>query len=155
MAGIEDLMVTQTITATPYETVTDVARRMSENKIGAVILVERGVLWGLFSERDLLTRVVQANRDPRTTDVGTVATREVITVAADCPVKEVLRIFREKKFRHLPVLRGGKPVGILSMRDFLEFLVEGLERYIADRKYRQELAAGVDPYDHLGGAYGR
>lgn len=54
-----------------------------------------------------------------------------------------------------PVTENGKAVGILSTRDFLAFLVEGLERYIDERKYSQEIAEGADPYDHLGGAYGK
>jgi CBS domain-containing protein len=155
MAGIQELMVTEMVTATPFETVADVANRMSRNKVGAVLIVHNGSLWGLFSERDLLTRVVQKARDPRTTDVGEVATRDVVTVDVAAPLKGVLAIFRQERFRHLPVMRAGKPVGILSTRDFLEFLVEGLERYIDDLKYKRDLAQGLDPYDHLGGSYGR
>jgi CBS domain-containing protein len=155
MASIEDLMVTRMITATPYETVAEVARRMATNKVGAVLLIEKGELWGLFSERDLLTRVVRKGRDPRTTDVGEVATRDVVTVDVGAPPKAVLQIFRQKKFRHLPITRNGKPVGILSTRDFLDFLIHGLERYVDQMRYKSDLASGVDPYDHLGGSYGR
>jgi len=155
MAGIETLMVTDMVTATPHETVADVAKRMSSNRVGAVLLVEGNSLRGLFSERDLLTRVVQANRDPAQTKVVDVATRDVVTIDANAPVKDVLQIFREKKFRHLPVVRGTHPVGILSTRDFLDYLVEGLEHYIDQLKYKRELAEGIDPYDHVGGSYGR
>ncbi len=155
MAGIAELMVTDMITAAPEETVADVARRMGQNRVGAVLIVKDQALWGLFSERDLVTRVVEKGRDPKTTDVGDVATRDLVTIDVNAPVKAVLQIFREKRFRHLPAMRAGKPVGILSTRDFLEYLVEGLERYIDEMKYKRDLAEGVDPYDHLGGAYGR
>jgi CBS domain-containing protein len=155
MAGIVELMVTDMITAAPEETVADVSRRMSQNRIGAVLIVKDQALWGLFSERDLVTRVVERGRDPKTTDVGDVATRDLVTIDVNAPVKAVLQIFREKRFRHLPVMRAGKPAGILSTRDFLQYLVEGLERYIDEMKYKRDLAEGVDPYDHLGGAYGR
>ena len=155
MAGIDTVMVTDMVTADPNETVAEVAQRMSRNRVGAVLLVERNVLRGLFSERDLLTRVVQVGRDPRTTRVGEVATRDVCTIDVGAPLKEVLSLFRKKKFRHLPVLRGTMPVGILSTRDFLEYLVEGLEHYIDQLKYKRELAEGVDPYDHVGGSYGK
>ena len=155
MAGIDTLMVTEMVTATANETVAEVARRMSRNRVGAVLIVEQNALRGLFSERDLLTRVVQENRDPQTTPVGAVATRDPCTIAVDAPLKEVLTVFRERKFRHLPVVRGTVPVGILSTRDFLEYLVEGLEHYIDQLKYKRELAEGVDPYDHVGGSYGR
>jgi CBS domain-containing protein len=155
MAGIDTLMVTEMVTATPDEMVTEVARRMSRNRVGAVLVVEQDVLRGLFSERDLLTRVVQEGRDPHTTRVGDVATHRVCTIDVDDPLKAVLAVFREKKFRHLPVVRGTTPVGILSTRDFLEYLVEGLEHYIDQLKYKRELAEGIDPYDHVGGSYGR
>jgi CBS domain-containing protein len=155
MAGIDAVMVTDMVTADANETVAKVAQRMSRNRVGAVLLVEQNALRGLFSERDLLTRVVQLGRDPRTTRVGEVATRDVCTIDIDAPLKEVLSLFRKKKFRHLPVLRGTTPVGILSTRDFLEYLVEGLEHYIDQLKYKRELAEGVDPYDHVGGSYGK
>jgi CBS domain-containing protein len=155
MAGIDSLMATEMVTATADESVADVARRMSRNRVGAVLVTEKNVLHGLFSERDLLTRVVQENRDPAATRVGDVATCDLTTIAADAPLKEVLALFRQKKFRHLPVVRGTMPVGILSTRDFLEYLVDGLEHYIDQLKYKRELAEGIDPYDHVGGSYGR
>jgi CBS domain-containing protein len=155
MAGITELMVTEMVTASPYETVSVVARRMCANKVGAVLLVQQGELCGLFSERDLLTRVVEPHRDPTFLDVASVATRDVVTVDANASVKTVLQLFRQHRFRHLPIVRDGKPVGILSTRDFLDFLVDGLERHIDALKYKHDLDAGYDPYDHLGGAYGR
>ncbi|HVO28098.1 MAG TPA: CBS domain-containing protein [Candidatus Margulisiibacteriota bacterium] len=155
MAGIDALMVTEMVTAAPDEMVAEVARRMSRNRVGAVLVVEGNVLHGLFSERDLLTRVVQENRDPQATRVGDVATRTLHTIDVGAPLKEVLDVFRQKKFRHLPVVRGGTPVGILSTRDFLEYLVDGLEHYIDQLKYKRELAEGIDPYDHVGGSYGK
>jgi CBS domain-containing protein len=79
----------------------------------------------------------------------------VVTIDIDAPFKAVLQVFRERRFRHLPVVEAGKPVGILSTRDFLAYLVEGLERYIDEVKYKHNLAEGIDPYDHIGGSYGR
>ena len=155
MANIESLMATNMVTAHPDETVAEVARRMSANKIGAVLVVEEGALRGLFSERDLLTRVVADMRNPQTTRVGQVATKDLWTIGPQTHVKAVLEIFREKKVRHLPVVDKGKPVGILSTRDFLEYLVGGLESYIDDLRYKRELSEGIDPYDHIGGSYGR
>ncbi len=155
MARTNEWMVTNMVTASPFETVAEVVRRMSSNKVGAVLVVKDGDLWGLFSERDLLTRVVGQQRDPKTTDVGDVATRDVVTIDADVPLRAVLQVFKENKFRHLPVLRGGKPVGILSTRDFLDFLVQSCERCIDDTTYNRRLAEGIDPYDHPGGSYDR
>jgi CBS domain-containing protein len=155
MAGIADLMVTETVNARADESVAAVARRMSGNGIGAVLVMEGERLLGVFSERDLLKRVVAEGRSLEGTKVGEVATRDVVTIGVEEPLRDVLAIFREKQFRHLPVVRDGKAVGILSTRDFLDYLVGGLEHYIDQLKYRRELAEGIDPYDHVGGSYAR
>jgi CBS domain-containing protein len=156
MAGIATLMATDMITATPEETVAAVASRMSANKIGAVLVItEDDRIGGVFSERDLLVRVAAAGRDPKATRVHEVATQAVVTIDVEAPLKDVLALFRKNRFRHVPVVRGGKPVGILSTRDFLEYLVDGFEHYIDEFRYNRALAEGTDPYDHFGGQYGR
>jgi len=155
MAKIRELMVTETVTVLPTDTVLEATRRLATNRVGAVLVVQDEKLEGLFSERDLVTRVLAADRDPAKTPVAAVATNTVVCVDVDARVKDVLAIFRDKRFRHLPVTESGKPVGILSIRDFLTFLVGGLERFIDQRKYAKDIAEGDDPYDHLGGAYGK
>ena len=155
MTAIRNLMVEDLVTVEAGDTVLEAASRMKQNRVGAVLVVDRGELVGLFSERDLLERIVVAKRDFRTTRVGDVASRNLVTVDIDDPLKNVLDGFRAGRFRHLPVLEKGKAVGILSTRDFLSFLVDGLERYIEEIRYRRDLAEGVDPYDHLGGSYSR
>jgi len=80
MAGIAELMVTEMVTARPTETVAAVAQRMGQNRVGAVLVVDGEALWGLFSERDLLNRVVREGRDPSVTDVGDVSSRGIETI---------------------------------------------------------------------------
>ena len=154
MTTIETLMVTETISAKPDESVRAVAERMASNRVGAVLVQDGEQLQGIFSERDLLTRVIAAHRDLDATRVGEVATADVVTIDADQPVRSVVETFRARRFRHLPVVRGGRPVGILSTRDFLAVVVEGLEGFVEKSRYDQTLAAGGDPYDHIGGSYG-
>jgi signal-transduction protein with cAMP-binding, CBS, and nucleotidyltransferase domain len=113
-----------------------------------------GQVRGLLSERDVAERVVAGSRDPQRTLAAEVASRDVVTIDVEAPLRSVLETFRAKRFRHLPVTRAGRVVGILSTRDFLAFLVEGLERHIERTRYDQSLAAGADPYDHFGGGYG-
>ena len=79
----------------------------------------------------------------------------MITIDVNQPLKTVLGIFRAGKFRHLPVVRNGKPIGILSARDFYGSLVEGFERYVSQQKINPALAKDVDPYEHFGGQYDR
>lgn len=155
MSTIETLMATEMISAAPSESVLEVAGRMARNRIGAVLVLDGEHLAGIFSERDLLTRVIGQHRDLSTTRVGEVATHDVVTIDAEQPVRSVVETFRACRFRHLPVVRGGRAVGILSTRDFLAFVVDGLEGYVEKARYNQELASGTDPYDHIGGSYGR
>jgi CBS domain-containing protein len=155
MAIIGSLMKTEMITARPEELVSDVAKRMRDNSVGAVLVIAGGRLEGLFSERDLLTRVVAEDRSPSATTVAEVATRNLVTVDVDTHVRQCAQLLREKRFRHLPVLEAGRPVGILSSRDFFEFVTEGLERIIDGKRYQREIEEGADPYDHIGGAYAR
>jgi CBS domain-containing protein len=109
------------------------------------------LLWGVEVDWDgdgLFSGASEATR------VREVATQAVVTIDVEAPLKDVLALFREKRFRHVPVVRGGKPVGILSTRDFLEYLVDGFEHYIDEFRYNRALAEGTDPYDHFGGQYG-
>jgi CBS domain-containing protein len=101
-----------------------------------------------------LARVVAEGRDPTTTKVMDVATSQVVSVEVDTSLRECAALLQSKNIRHLPVLDGGRPVGILSGRDFFAYLVEGLERLVHQARYKEALADGDDPYDHLGGSYG-
>jgi len=153
VALIGSLMKTNIVTAEPDETVADVAKRMRDRRVGAVLVMDGERLDGLFSERDLLVRVVAAGKNPDETRVGDVSTHEVVTFELDMHVRDCLKVVRAKRFRHLPVTDDGKTVGILSARDFFAFMVEGLERFIDQSEYQNLIAEGIDPYDHMGGSY--
>jgi CBS domain-containing protein len=154
MSAIESLMAVEMITVGPADTVAEAVRRMGANHIGAVLVVEDGQVRGLLSERDVAARVVAGGRNPQRTLAVEVATTDVVTIDVEASLRSVLETFRARRFRHLPVTRAGRIVGILSTRDFLAFVVEGLERHIERARYDQSLAEGADPYDHFGGGYG-
>lgn len=153
MAAIRDLMVTDLISIAPGAPVQQAAALMAENRVGAVLVVEGGKLQGILSERDLVTRVLAKGGSGSDARTGAVATSPVVSVDVKAEFRTVLETFRSSRFRHLPVLEDGVPVGILSTRDFLAYLVDGLEGLIDDAAYREKLASGIDPYDHLGGSY--
>lgn len=155
MISIDALMKKHTLTAGPKDSVADAARRMGEAGVGAVVVVDGQHLAGIFTERDLLTRVVGAGRDPATTPVGSVATREVVSVAPGTSLRECAEALKTHGVRHLPVVRDGEVVGIISARDFFETVAGGLERLIERVRYDELLRENIDPYDHLGGSYGR
>jgi CBS domain-containing protein len=153
--SVEALMKRELVGVEPGVSVADAVRRMREARVGAVLLLEQGRLTGIFSERDLATRVVAEGRSPDTTQVGEVATRPVVTVPAGASLRQCAETLRDKGVRHLPVVAGGKPVGILSARDFFDAVAGGLEGLIERSRFDEKLRDNIDPYDHLGGSYGR
>lgn len=101
-------------------TVLDAARFMSERRIGAVcVLDEDGKLTGVFSERDLLNRVVVPMSDPATLPLGKVVSPIRAVISCDETPQQALDRMEEIGSRHLPVVDGEKWVGMLSMRDLL------------------------------------
>jgi CBS domain-containing protein len=105
--------------------VAEVARRMHELRTGAALVADGARLVGIFTERDALFRVLAGACDPRTTPVGEVMTRDPQTIHPDKPFEEALRLMYEGRFRHVPVVEDGRPLGIVSVReaihpDFIE-----------------------------------
>lgn len=155
MLSVEALMKQELVTVGADTSAAEAARRMRDANVGALLLLEGDRLDGIFTERDLLTRVIAEGKDPASTAVGTVATRPVASVPLDAPLRKCAEILRDRGVRHLPVVDGEKPVGILSARDFFDAVAGGLERVIEHARYDEALRENADPYDHLGGGYGR
>ena len=103
--------------------VLDVVKIMVEHNIGAVAVMRDGDITGLFTERDLMRRVVNEGRDPRTTTVGEVMTRDLVIVSPDRSLEDCMALMRERGFRHLPVCQGRKLRGVISLRDLLAHAV--------------------------------
>jgi CBS domain-containing protein len=99
-------------------TVRDAARRMHDREVGAVLITNGGRLEGIFTERDLLMRVVAPGRDPEITLLKDVMTKKPDTVEADSPATVALSRMTERGYRHLPVVKDGQLFGIVSRRDF-------------------------------------
>ncbi len=115
---VPDLVSNQTLASLPPSaTVRDAARVMTERHIGAVLVAVDGRLQGIFTERDVLARVVAAGLDPDDTALGGVMTPNPDTVAPNDTALDALRRMSECGYRHLPVLDGDQIVGIVSIRD--------------------------------------
>jgi CBS domain-containing protein len=99
-------------------TVRDAARRMHDRDVGAVLITNGGRLEGIFTERDLLKRVVAPGRDPEITLLKDVMTKKPDTIEADSLATVALSRMTERRYRHLPVMKDGQLVGIVSRRDF-------------------------------------
>lgn len=107
------------ITAQSDSPVYDIAVTMSAERVGALPIVDNERLVGIFSERDLMTRVVVAGRDPHTTQVSDVMTHDVMTAGLEDPVETCLSKMQSVGCRHLPVVHTGRVIAMLSMRDLL------------------------------------
>ncbi|CAG1007244.1 Arabinose 5-phosphate isomerase KdsD [Burkholderiales bacterium] len=101
-------------------TVVEAAREMKQRNVGSVLVVDGTYLVGIFTERDALFRVLAAGRDPASTAMSEVMTAQPQTMHADEPFIRALRVMHEGKFRHLPVVEFGRPIGIVSVRDALD-----------------------------------
>ena len=101
------------------DSVAAVVRRMAELSVGAIMVMGGGGLRGVFSERDLMKRVVLEGRDPERTAVHQVMTTSVATIEDSANVEQAMEAMQNHGCRHLPVMRGGAVVGFLSMRDVI------------------------------------
>jgi CBS domain-containing protein len=108
--------------------VMDAVEVMTAREIGAVlVMTEDGLVGGIFSERDLLVRVVRAGRDPRTTPISLVMTRDVRFVSPGTTTEAALSLMHLQGFRHLLVIDGPKVYGLISMRDLVYQMIRSGE----------------------------
>lgn len=98
----------------------EAARYMAERNVGAVAVLEGDRLSGIFSERDLLNRVVARGLDPAALRVSEVMTPNPVVVEVSESIEKCLRIMKQTNCRHLPVVEEGRLAGMLSMRDVLQ-----------------------------------
>jgi CBS domain-containing protein len=117
---VADLLEEPAVTVVePESTVRAAAQRMAERNVGAVAVVTEGVLVGVFSMKDLMARVIAAGRNPDTTSVGSVMSKEIVVAGPDDDVESALQKMRAIRSRHLPVVNEGKLIGMISLRDLL------------------------------------
>ena len=104
-----------------YHSVAEVARRMTDLHVGAILVFNGDQLRGIFSERDLMKRVVVERCDPDRTAVGFVMSTEVATIDEAASLEDAMEAMQSHNCRHLPVTRDGQVVAFLSMRDLMNF----------------------------------
>ncbi|HEY1330914.1 MAG TPA: CBS domain-containing protein [Actinomycetota bacterium] len=124
MTTIKDVMSADLIHVEAHDTVTTAAAIMDAARVGAALVMEGEALQGIFTERDVLRAL---KRDPHgvlDSPVGDWMTNDPMTVAADAPVMDALRLMLRGGFRHLPVVDDERLVGIVSLRDLARALAE-------------------------------
>jgi CBS domain-containing protein len=118
----------------PDATTIEAVWLMNRNKIGAVLVLDDTRLVGIFTERDILTRVVEGGRDATTTPVKEVMTTDVVTMQAHRTVEEGLAVMSGRRCRHLPVFEDRELIGLVSIGDLIRWLIHD-KSFLIDQLY--------------------
>ena len=120
----------QVYTVAKGVSVAEAVREMNEKGVGALLVLDGRRPVGIFTERDVLKRVVDADKDPALVHVSAVMTRDLVTLAPNARIDEAMALMTERRFRHLPVMDGDEVVGMLSSGDLMRWITMNQEQYI-------------------------
>lgn len=137
MSTVEDILMSKgpdVIVASQETTVHEAVRLMCEANVGSLIIKDGDVVEGIFTERDLLRRVVNTLKDPTTTTLGKVMTSPVRSVPLAMDVRECFRLMKDLHVRHLAVMEQDVLVGMIGLRDVIAAELEDDEQIIHDMK---------------------
>ncbi len=142
MSTIRDLLARKgpgVVSLSPATSVRDAARVMNDHGIGGVLVLDEGQLVGIFTERDVMRRVVATGLDPAVTPVSEVMTGNVVTASADQAIADCRALMSSRRIRHVPVQDGATLVGVITSGDILayevalqETQINELQRYVFD-----------------------
>ena len=140
MATVQDILSkkgTSVVTLSAEDSVLDAARVMNEKGIGGLVVTDGGVMVGIFTERDILRRVVTEQRDPAATPLREVMTSPVVYCPPDASLEDLTALMTEKRIRHLPVMDDDELCGIITTGDILAhavkeqaYTIEYLHKYV-------------------------
>jgi len=99
-------------------------KQMKEKRHGSVLVVDRGRLSGIFTERDLLLKVAGRDINLDSTPISALMTPEPVTLSDDDPLAHAIHLMAVRGLRHIPILRDGKPLGVVSIRGVLAYLTD-------------------------------
>jgi CBS domain-containing protein len=138
MSALLERKGTAVHTVPPEMSVTDAVNEMNRHRIGSIVVIELGRPIGIFTERDVLQRVIGAGLDPKATKVREVMSPRLITITPQTTIEETMIVFAEKHCRHLPVIENGRMTGLISIGDISRWVAdshraeaEHLKNYIA------------------------
>jgi CBS domain-containing protein len=128
----------QIFSVAPHESVRRAIEIMATRYVGALLVMNEGTLLGIISERDYARKVILKNRSSHDTPVSDIMTSPAISVSPEDTVHHCMQLMTEGRFRHLPVMKAGRVVGMLSIGDLVKAVIQDqtehiqqLERYIA------------------------
>lgn len=128
----------QVWSVSPDSSVLDATLEMNRNRIGALLVINGEQVVGIFTERDILMRVVTSEKPPSEIKVGDVMTAPVAYCTPETSVEVCKAIFTEKRIRHMPVMQGERPVGVIATGDLLAYETDDLQatvRYLESYIY--------------------
>ena len=127
--SVREVMTSEPETVQASTTVSEAAKLMKKAEAGMIPVVEGGELRGTVTDRDIVLRVVAEGKDPQSTSAGEIASGELVTVQPDQNLDEALKLMAQHQVRRLPVVEGGRLVGILAQADVAR---EGDERKVGE-----------------------
>jgi CBS domain-containing protein len=114
---LRDIMTQKPVTVQTTDAVVAAARSMRDGNIGDVVVLEGDRIHGILTDRDMVVRGVAEGRDPARTTVGELCSGELTTLGPDDTIEDAEKLMRDRAIRRLPVVEGGRPVGIVSLGD--------------------------------------
>ena len=114
---VRDVMTENLVTLPGSAPLADAARRMREADIGDVIVMADGDMCGVVTDRDIVVRAIAEGKDPQSATLDEICSHDVVTVGPDDSVDQAVQLMRQRAVRRLPVVEGGRPVGIVSIAD--------------------------------------
>ena len=122
----------------PEDSVLRAMEIMATREVGALLVMDRGEMVGVISERDYARKVILMNRSSRDTPVRDIMNSPVVSVGMEDTIHRCMEVMTDKRIRHLPVVKGGKVQGVLSIGDLVKAMlqeqseqIQQLQRYIA------------------------
>jgi CBS domain-containing protein len=114
---IQDVMTKKPVMCDATTVLTEAAELMRDRDIGDVLVERDGTLCGLVTDRDIVVRGVADGKDPNSTPIGDICSRELATTSPSAPIEDVIKLMQDQALRRMPVLDNGKAVGIVSLGD--------------------------------------
>lgn len=116
---VEEMMTPDPIALAQTASVFDAAQKMRDASIGNVVVLDGQKVCGIVTDRDIVVRAIAIGRDPRSTKLADICSRELTTLSPEDSVETALQLMREHAVRRLPVVKGDRPLGILTLGDLV------------------------------------
>jgi CBS domain-containing protein len=114
---VREVMTDRVVTVPSTASLMDASRAMADHDIGDVIVVDDGNVSGIVTDRDIVVRAIAKGSEPKTTRVSDVLSGQVQTLGPDASIGDAVRLMTEGAIRRIPVVEGGRPIGIVSIGD--------------------------------------